>query len=672
MHLPTYICLLSLQRGNKADRADKSNKIPLVMKFPRKRQSKTDNSPIIIISFKIVLSVKFVKLRKIAEIWKSRPSVRKSAFVFRERSSVGTRQASPTQRMGIIFVVGHIIRERSTATTQQQTIMDNISIISIPDSETSACGGVGALLNETYSPPKNQLPPVTPKREAVDTTLNATFTPEDNKTPKVQDETFSPVKEVVEKEEVKPVVNKRTPKKKLPEVTLSFDSPAPNPPNVPDILVVPPTAERRPLRRSVRTPAKNVEPVATRASTRISTRQQQTPLKTVPEKKRGRKAKKEEEEEVEEVEKKALETEVVETKAQQAKKDEEEDSKIKVSEDVKLPLIENDPVEEAKPAPPPVVVDDEEVPEKRQRMTVDEVVEPQPEAVKEEEENQESVSKVAETSTTEKQTPPPLIETSRSLLFETEQPTLLESSQVQPMDDTHEDNDDDDEEEVEGDDQPLEKTEEFRVPMFATDVLPKSIRKRSLSVADMNPPVAKRNFRVQFHSPGNMEKTITEIDESLYMNFTKSFASSFSIPATTTAAAAPPTTESAAKVKPLRRKRRSLSNAETPVDKLATLQFLSDRHQPKKVATTGSATKKIPTPSPRKKMPNFAAIHQSIFQQMESLVDFKERKKERAQFLLTSATTPTSEARANIVKPGRRRFTFVFSQIFKRSFLIAF
>lgn len=217
-------------------------------------------------------------------------------------------------------------------------------------------------------------------------------------------------------------------------------------------------------------------------------------------------------------------------------------------------------------------------------------------------------------------------------------------------------------------------------PMFASPVLLKSIRKRSMSTTDMHPPLPKRNFRVQFHSPGNMEKTITEIDESLYLNFTKSFASSFSIPSTTAASTASSAgnqsmTENGVKlIKPLRRKR-SLSNAETPVDKMATLQFLMDKdtEQKKKggssnslststssLTTGGSAVKKMPTPSPRKKMPNFAAIHQNIFQQMESLVDFKERKKERAQLLLSAAPLQDG-TRPNIIKPGMGFCFFIHS-----------
>lgn len=190
-------------------------------------------------------------------------------------------------------------------------------------------------------------------------------------------------------------------------------------------------------------------------------------------------------------------------------------------------------------------------------------------------------------------------------------------------------------------------------------VLLKSIRKRSLSVTDVDPPLPKRNFRVQFHSPGNMEKTITEIDESLYLNFSTRIASDSN--SISVVAANRSLNEPLNKNRPIRRKR-SLSNAETPVDKLATLQFFREKVA-SATATTATSTattelKKLPTPSPRKKMPNFAAIHQSIFQQMESLVDFSERKKERAQFLLK--TTPKKEA-ANgptFAKPGRPRILF--------------
>lgn len=143
----------------------------------------------------------------------------------------------------------------------------------------------------------------------------------------------------------------------------------------------------------------------------------------------------------------------------------------------------------------------------------------------------------------------------------------------------------------------------------------KSIRKRSFSVTDID----QLPKRVQFHSPANMEKTITEIDESLHLNFSKSLHMN--------------------NEKPSRRRQRSLSNAETPNDKLATIEMLE---MPKKPVS----------PSPRRKMPNFAAIHQSIFNNMESLVDFKERTKERAQFLLNSADKK-AEQRSNVLKPGK-------------------
>lgn len=160
----------------------------------------------------------------------------------------------------------------------------------------------------------------------------------------------------------------------------------------------------------------------------------------------------------------------------------------------------------------------------------------------------------------------------------------------------------------------------------------KSIRKRSFSVTDVDPPILKRNNRVQFHSPANMEKTIAEIDESLHLNFSKTLQS----------------TKTDATVGPVRRTQRSMSNAETPLDKKATMEILE-------------AKKKMPTPSPRRKMPNFAAIHNSIFSNMENLIDFNERKKERAQFLLNSADKKSSTV-GNILKPGTY-MVFVFSTI---------
>lgn len=549
--------------------------------------------------------------------------------------------------------------------------MDNISIISIPDSDTSACGA----LNETYSPKKrpsvSKLAAVTPKREA-DTTLNSTFTPEDKKTASnVQNETFSPVKEeepqpeeakvMVEEKQPEPVASKRfsrTPRKMLPEIisiSSSFDSPAPNP--VPEINVVPPSTDRRAVRRSVRTPMKSTEPIATRASTRRSVRvqlQQQTPLKTVPEKKRGRKSKKDMQAEEEEAAAAAVAASEEAAKQQQADEKEETvpmdqtEQKDEI-EKTEIDVEEEDPIEITDSPSKKLKLDDEEtkeeeeaeIPEKKIKIEQNQSLS---EATKDEDEKQKSL----------------IVDESRSLLFETEQPTLVEVTAVASSPEGQAD--DDDEDSLEDDAMEAEITQSnFHAPMFAVDVLPKSIRKRSMSVTDMHPPVAKRNFRVQFHSPGNMEKTITEIDESLYLNYTKAFASSFSIPSTSTTA-----TENAAKNKPIRRKR-SLSNAETHVDKLATLQFLSDKNaaikEKEKSTATGSATKKVPTPSPRKKMPNFAAIHQSIFQQMESLVDFKERTKERAQFLLTTPTAgapvATITARPNILKPGRLIILFV-------------
>lgn len=527
--------------------------------------------------------------------------------------------------------------------------MENDSIISIADSETSA---VGDALNETFSPrkrPSMGTPAAATKRPAAPEPLNTTFSPEEKKpiaSTKVLDGTFSPVRNdpeaVVVKQET-PAVKKpvsRTPKKKLlpAVVSTSYDSPAPNPP-VPEILVVPPSTDRRPLRRSIRTPVKSVEPVATRASTRRSTRQQQTPLKAVPEKKRGRKSKKEVHEEEE--------TEVVvhqpgEEIEQVVSMDTEQEETQKPAEmPTKSPAKKLKIADETEPLP--INNLEEEDANNQVEMTEEVTQKHDPKIKREESEDKPEME-------------------SRSMLSETEQPTLVED--IMPDNEELLSDDDDD---GEADDIPLEETfNDFQAPMFASDVLPKSIRKRSLSLTDMKPPLPKRNFRVQFHSPGNMEKTITEIDESLYLNFTKSFASSFSIPSSATTSMTVSGSATKAHKPPMRRKR-SMSNAETEVDKLATLQFLCTKsaaeEKEKKIKTAtsapGSATKKVPTPSPRKKMPNFAAIHQSIFQQMESLTDFKERKKERAQFLLGTPTSIAATAiRSNIVKPGRRLYFY--------------
>lgn len=430
--------------------------------------------------------------------------------------------------MGIIFVVGHLIRDQR----RHNNRMENISIISIPDSDTSAIAA-----NETFSPRNPtthpSLLPVTPKLEISDSTpntINTTFTPEQPAVDGIQNDTFSPVKDNGAELMVKGTKPRRVSAKAITEVIQSpttsksrtptqkglaksastpkeFLSPPPNP--VPEIIVFPPSTERTALRRSGRTPAKvdYAPPVTRRRSVR------QTPLKTVTEEKK--------------------ETTVTVT-----------EERPKPVRDIAMP--------------PPLAM-----PQQPRREVLPE---------------QEAASSPI-------QMPPP-------------SPVLL-----------------------------------------------KSIRKRSLSVTDVDPPMPKRNFRVQFHSPGNMEKTITEIDESLYLNFsTRIAADSISV-----VSANRSLNEPTNKNQPIRRKR-SLSNAETPLDKLATLQFFREKEAKATVATTTEA-KKLPTPSPRKKMPNFAAIHQSIFQQMESLVDFNERKKERAQFLLK--TTPGKVNGPTIAKPGR-------------------
>lgn len=539
--------------------------------------------------------------------------------------------------MGIIFVVGQIYKER-----YQHNKMDkNLSIISIPDSETSACG---AGLNETYSPPKARssvttgLLPLTPKRE-VDTTMNATFSPEENKdASKIQDGTFSSVKI----SEELPVVAKsrmsRTPRK-LPEITVTdtkVDTPVVLPRALPVINVVPATPDTRTLRRSMRTPAK-IEPVVTRASSRRSTRsQQQTPMKAVPAKKsRGRKSKKEAEDDT--------------------ATEEQPDAKETIRQDHGTEMEAPIPTDTTKTENGPSVDDKIKTSEEKETKG-EELIEDHHEIIKED--------------TAIEAVPVPIIVVDQVPPVEDSDVPEVKIGDEQPIDDAVE-NLEDIEPMIEDED-PFEESQDFHAPMLTSDaeVLLKSIRKRSLSVTDMNPPLPKRNFRVQFHSPGNMEKTITEIDESLYLNFTKSFASSFSIPAVPSA-----TTESAVKKKnPPARRKRSLSNAETTIDKLATMQFLSDKHQKEKEKpSSGSAAKKMPTPSPRKKMPNFAAIHQNIFQQMESLVDFKERKKERAQFLLTaSAQTPSKSAativKPSIAKPGRLYFVLFYPLISLENF----
>lgn len=513
--------------------------------------------------------------------------------------------------MGIIFVVGHIIRERRAPVTEEKqqhfiTMDKNVSIISIPDSDTSACG---AGLNETFSPKKDakQSVPVTPKREPVE--LDATYTPEDKEeaSPKnVQNETFSPVKEATPPPPPSSArANRRTPKRQLPESCSSFESPRPT--AVPDIVVVPPTAERRPLRRSVRTPSKpTVEPVATRASTRRSTRQ--TPIKAatpvVVEKKRGRRSKK------------------------------DLDATVESAVPEAVAIIEDAHVEEE---PMAIAEEEDEAADKTIELLKEIEEEVAPKKMKKEE-----VVKEVQPSPVDEET------------------ATTQSMATEERNDNEKLTEDEDDTAADEEENSMEITQEVHAPIFASEfLLPKSIRKRSLSVTDVPAAIPKRNFRVQFHSPGNMEKTITEIDESLYLNFTKSFASSFSIPAV------PAAKEESAKRKPLRRKR-SLSNAETPVEKLATIQLMCDKA--KKDTAPGSEKKKLPTPSPRKKMPNFAAIHQNIFQQMESLVDFKERKKERAQFLLTAvspAAPLTLAAKASIVKPGRlTHFYFIFNEYF--------
>lgn len=520
--------------------------------------------------------------------------------------------------MGIVFVVGKLISERNNHNMENT----NISIISIPDSDTSTAGP----LNETFSPPKRTsvvLLPVTPKREA-DTTLNTTFTPEDKKaqhreaaqptTTTTLNDTFSPVKE--------PVLTNtdiQTPKKRLPEAAVTdvvgFNSPAPHS-AVPKICVVPPSTEKRTLRRSGRTPAKSVEPMISRASLRRSTRQPQTPLKTVPEKKKGRKPKKDI---------------LKEQDPQNAPVDEEEETEKEIPD---IQLTENIPQKSPIKETVPVVAEVSVAPPEQLATGILEDSLDTPVEVKEEVQTEVQLASQF-TSTT--------ASLSENVAAETE-PSFLDDDVFDQLDD-----------EAAEHKKPKEASpEKIQAPMVASPVLLKSIRKRSMSVTDVNPKTAKRNFRVQFHSPGNMERTITEIDESLYLNFTKSFASSFSIPA--------PVADKAAKGQPMRRKR-SLSNAETPVDKLATLQLFADKNSSvsgKGATATGSVSKKVPTPSPRKKMPNFAAIHANIFQQMPSLVDYKERQKERSQFLLTATPTlaanksdTATAAQAKIVKPGR-------------------
>lgn len=140
-----------------------------------------------------------------------------------------------------------------------------------------------------------------------------------------------------------------------------------------------------------------------------------------------------------------------------------------------------------------------------------------------------------------------------------------------------------------------------------TSILIKSIRKRSLSVADDS--IVKKRNRVTFHSPLNVEMTLDDIDEQIQRDSSRVGLSGFGIGGGS-------------------RRKRSLSNIETDNDMRVTLDQIdseSKENTPRK--------KKSKTNNLRTKLPDFASIHQQQFKRMESIVEHAARKADRAKNL---------------------------------------
>ncbi|XP_055676449.1 nucleolar protein dao-5 [Lutzomyia longipalpis] len=146
----------------------------------------------------------------------------------------------------------------------------------------------------------------------------------------------------------------------------------------------------------------------------------------------------------------------------------------------------------------------------------------------------------------------------------------------------------------------------------------KSIRKRSLSTNDVES--SRKINHVTFHSPANMEITVDEIDNSMRPLIDEIRQERDAYVAA-----------KAQEKKLAKRSKRSMSNVET------------GRNAPKHGTGVKTPTKKNFDFS-LGKVPNFQAIHAASFKKMENLVDYKNRKEERAKNLLNASgkasTTP--------------------------------